>query len=170
MNTLVIVIISLVVLAGGITLLYKFIGGATETQKNLDQRTQQELERLLLEEGKRVALPSHVAYVQRGESHIFGIGILNIGGDIGDKFTIEVELARATAEQKGQIPPGNILNEWLLYVQDPIVIKEGDYHTEPISVDAPETAMKGEYIFKARVSTESGMRYGNPQQFIVNVK
>src|SRR3989338_1661935 len=76
-NTLVVVIISLVILAGGITLLYKFIAGAEEIKADLDARTTEELERLLVQQGKKVALPLHVADVERGKTHVFGLGILN---------------------------------------------------------------------------------------------
>ena len=76
-ETLVIIIISLVILSAGITLIYQFISGAEDIKAQLDQKTQEELDRLLVTQGKKVALPMHVATIRRGESHVFGIGILN---------------------------------------------------------------------------------------------
>src|SRR3989344_2758265 len=90
-DVLVIIIISLVILAGGITILYKFIGGAEQTKAQLDERTNQELERLLVDQGQQVALPLHTAAIERGDSHVFGLGILNIGG-VGNQFKVQVEL------------------------------------------------------------------------------
>src|SRR3989344_8163548 len=92
MNMLVMIIISIVILTGGMVLLYKFIGGAEDIKSQLDTRTDSELERLLVDQGKQVALPLHTATVTRGESHVFGIGILNIGS-VGNEFLLRVELS-----------------------------------------------------------------------------
>ena len=56
-ETLVIIIISLVILSAGITLIYQFISGAEEVKAQLDQKTQDELDRALTAQGKKVALP-----------------------------------------------------------------------------------------------------------------
>ncbi|MBI2112052.1 hypothetical protein HYT52_00760, partial [Candidatus Woesearchaeota archaeon] len=76
MNLLVILIISLVILGMGVTLLYKMVGTALVEKEKLDARTQQELLRLLVDEGKKVALPLHIADLYGNEKHVFGIGIL----------------------------------------------------------------------------------------------
>jgi hypothetical protein len=165
-NTLVVVIISLVVLGGGITLLYKFIGGAEEIKGELDQKTKTELERLLVDQGKPVALPLHVAYVNRGEQHVFGIGILNIGG-VGDDFNIEVELSKVLDETETEISVST--GSWLLYNTKSIKILEGEHVSESILVNVPKTAPNGQYIFSVRINSES-KQYGNTQKFYVNVK
>jgi hypothetical protein len=79
MNMLVVIILSLVILVGGVAFLYKLIAGAEQIKTDLDYRTQAELERLLVEQGQQVALPFRQATVNRGDHHVFGLGILNIG-------------------------------------------------------------------------------------------
>ncbi|MBS3127040.1 hypothetical protein J4228_02650 [Candidatus Woesearchaeota archaeon] len=177
-NMLVMIIISLVVLGLGIAFLYQLLGEATIGQQDLDQRLQEELERLLIDEGQRVAMPLFTADVQRGERHIFGLGILNIGG-AGKSFVVKIELDSVFDAQKKEITLENkdtLADMWLLYPQDIISLQEGGHKIESILVNVPKTAVPGQYIFKARVFAlenldESGEpeQYGTTQTFVVNV-
>ncbi len=170
-DVLVIIIISLVILTGGIVILYKFIGGAEQTKAQLDERTNEELERLLVDQGQLVALPLHVASIQRGESHVFGIGILNIGG-VGNQFKIQVELDRVANENQEDITAQvdrEAVVGWLLYNDAPLLIQESEHHKEEILVNPPSDSIKGAYIFKAKVLLPDGQQYGNTQNFIVNI-
>ncbi len=172
MNVLVIIIISLVILAGGITLIYKFIGGAEELKGQLDSRTQQELERLLVDQGQQVALPLHVATIFRGESHVFGIGVLNTGG-VGEDFYLEVQSLKVVDLEEHDISTPQLLAQtqsWVLYNSDALLIEENQHSREAILVDVPRTAPEGQYLYLARVRTASGAQYGNAQSFIVNVR
>lgn len=172
-NLLVTIIISIVILMSGIALMYQFIKGSEDIQAQLDERTTQELERLLVQQGKQVALPFHQATLQRGEQHVFGLGILNIGGkETGAQFKVTVELFKVTndAEQDltSQINKQDV-ESWLLYRQEVFIVKENDHHSEPILIKVHNDALQGIYIFRVKVLLASGQLYGNPQQFIVNV-
>lgn len=172
-ETLVVIIISLVVLAGGMTLLYKFIGGAEDTKDLLDQKTDDELERLLADQGKQVALPRNIATVERGESHVFGVGILNVdSAGTGDSFTIDVNPNQGV-DESGNIMAINsdeIKSNWLLWNNGAIAISEGDHSKESILVKIPDGALKGEYIFDVLVYDAQGEQYGNKQKIVVKVK
>src|SRR3989338_1747735 len=164
MNVFVIILISLVILAGGITLLYKFLGGAEDIKAQLDEKTNEELERLLVDQGKQVALPLHTATIFRGESHVFGIGILNIGS-VGNEFLLRVELSKVVDEQEQDITP--TLNKaevesWLLYNTEPIILEENGHEKEVILVKVAPDTPKGQYIFNAYVFLSDGSsQYGN---------
>ena len=167
-NTLVVIIISLVILSGGITLLYKFIHGAKDIKGELDKKTQDELERLLVQQGQRVALPLHVADVNRGDTHIFGIGILNTY-DTQQTFFIKISLSKAVDEfEKEMQVDKKSVDSWVFYNSDGILINPDNNHKEALLVSVPKNAAKGQYIFVASVQTSTGS-YGNPQTFIVNV-
>lgn len=176
MEFLVTVIISLVILAGGVALLYTFIEGGKKAQEDLDQRTQEELERLLVDEGKQVALPLHTAEISAGESHLFGIGILNIGGLETEEFMIKVEPLKLINQnnQAEDISGDQSVKDWLLYNNEILKIKENEHFSEKIFVEVPKTAKKGQYIFEAKVfSIGTGgteLQYGNTQNFYVTVK
>ncbi len=166
-NVLVIIIISLVVLGGGIALLYNFIGSATEFKQQLDQNTQQQIERLLINEQQLVALPLNSVTLQRGDAQVFGLGILNIK----EKGNFQIVIT----------PPTTYINEfnevqevtkpvnWLLYTQEPIVIGKDSHVKESLLVQVPKDVYKGTYSFKLRVERD-GESYGNLQRFSVMVK
>ncbi len=168
-NLMVVLIISLVILGLGVTLLYKFIGEAEKIKTDLDQKTSEELERLLVGQGKMVALPLHLAYLNPGEDHVFGIGILNINP--ADSFTIEVGLSSAADLQGSPILEDQAQTaQWLLYPINQIAIKENEHVKKGIMVSVPKTAVKGQYIFNVIIKDSSGNQYGNTQKFYVNVK
>ncbi len=172
MNFLVMIIISLVILAGGIALLYKFIGGAEDIKSQLDQRTSEELERLLVGQGKKVALPLHVADVARGETHVFGLGIMNLM-ESSEDFYVKAEIDTVVDEVNKDITASmdkTKINQWVLYNTEAIKIEPGNYDKETLLVNVPKDAVKGQYIFSAKVYTSTKTLYGNPQKFFVNVK
>ncbi len=172
MNTLVIIIISLVILGSGIALLYQFIGSATDTKNKLDERTNTELEHLLVDQGKQVALPLHVATIQAGDSHLFGIGILNSDKKFGTEFTITIDLNKfvnKNNEDKTTEVKETALT-WLLYTPDPLHLEENENTKESILVDIPANAPKGQYIYDVIIKTDQKKQYGTKQKMIVNVK
>ena len=170
-ETLVIIIISLVILSAGITLVYQFIHGAEDIKAQLDLKTQDELERLLVSQGKKVALPLHVATVSRGDSHVFGLGILNTY-DTTENFQIRIRLNKVADETKkditSQVNLQNIAG-WALYNNAPLAIESNANDKEAILIQVPKDAIKGEYIFVAEVFDSKNNLYGNPQTFIVAI-
>lgn len=169
-ETIVVVIISVVVLIGGITLMYNWIYGAESIKGQLDERTNTELDRLLVDQGKPVALPRNVGDVVRGEGHIFGVGVLNIA----DQNTFHVTLNFV----EGKDEAGNTITEvdlpaWVLYNDQPFILDEGQHVKELINLQVPKNVPLGQYIFDVRIWSGTGVDeklYGNPQKIIINVK
>ncbi len=170
-ETLVIIIISLVILASGITLIYQFISGAEEIKSDLDQKTQEELERLLVNQGQKVALPLHTATLYRGENHVFGLGILNTL-DITENFYITVRLEKVADSAENDITAQVDTAEaagWVFYDSGALPLESNGNRKEALLVQVPKEAIKGRYIFVATVSRSDKTTYGNPQTFIVTV-
>ncbi len=171
-NVIVLIIISLVILALGINLLYTFIEDTNQLHGDIDERTKQELEKLLIQGGNLVALPFDNVDLLPSQSHSFGLGIRNIRGE-GD-FQVRVILARMAVPDNPDLLADNqqqkddIVNKWLLYNTGNIPLKEHDSHTETILVTVPADTLPGKYIFRVEVR-KSGQEYANPQLFIVNV-
>ena len=162
--------------------MYQFIKGAEGTKAVLDSKTNAELERLLVDQGQMVALPLQRVELNGGESHLFGIGILNIGG-VGSLFKITAELSQATDEfekdmELGDAEKQQITQRWLLYDTSELLLEENENRKESISVTVPKDALKGEYIFNVKVWYTSpapaggvqDSQYGNTQKFYVKVK
>ena len=168
-NMLVTVIISLVVLAGGITLLYKLLGGAGEIQSTLDKQTQEELERLLVDQGRQVVLPYHSATIERGKNHVFGLGILNIGER--KEFQVVVSLVKVVDKDNQDITATierAAVDNRPLYDHNPKAIVESQHDTWQILIAVPNDALSGQYIFDVRAMTGE-QQYGNAQKIIVQV-
>ncbi len=170
-NALVIIILSLVILGSGVTLLFKFIDTSVQAKADLDARTEQEIERLLIDKGKRVALPFHIATISGGQQHTFGVGILNINPE--EKFHMELELSKfldqtnieQTSDQLKQES-----DEWLLFNPAPFTLSENEQTKQVILVAPANSAPKGTYIFNAKIIKSNNEQYGNTQKFTVIVK
>ncbi len=169
-NIIIIIIISLVILGLGVTLLFSFITGAEDIKLQLDARTDAELERLLVNQGEMVSLPFHVATIERGDNRVFVLGILNID-PAAEQFFIIVELSKALDEEMQEITPlvKEQAESWLLYEADALPLREHEHRKEAILVNPSKDALKGQYIYKARVYSNN-VQYGNTQTFIVNVR
>ncbi len=169
-NMLVVIIISLVVLGLGITLLYKFVGSAEEIQQDLDSRTKDELRRLLINQGKQVALSARTATVQRGSSELIGLGILNTGEE--QDFQLRVELSKVISEQgadiTSQINAAEAI-QWWLYDRRPFPIESNGQFTGGLLVTPSRDMLSGQYFFKLRVHSADGEQYGNTQNIVLNV-
>ena len=163
-NTLVVVIISLVILGSGITMLYKFIGGAEDIKGQLDSKTNEELERLLVNQGERVALPLNSITIPKDEGHVFGKADFNIVVGLSKFINSNDEIVDIKPNEETEIL------DWLLYNDEPTTIAENEHHKESIMVNVPNTAVDGRYIFKAQVFMNGAESYGNIQKFYVIVK
>lgn len=169
-NTLVVVIIGLVILGAGITFLYQLIAQSTELKAKLDQQTEEQLKQLLIDQGRKVAISVNTATVLRGESRIFGVGILNVGEE--DFFTIDVSLSKFVNEENQEATTDDLeiqTKEWLFYSQEQFSLGAEGNHNEAIMVNIPKNVLTGQYLFNVRVFDSEG-QYGNTQKFVITVK
>lgn len=168
-NVLVVIIISLVILAGGITLLYKFLGSAQEIKATLDARTEEEIQNLLLQEGKQVALPLNKALIKRGERKTFGLGILNSG--VPETFTVSITPSSPNyISLEGVEQEDPAVSSWVLYDTDALELGEQAFASVAILVAVPADAVSGTYLFDVVVQRSDGQRYGPIQKIQVDVK
>ena len=120
-----------------------------------------------------MALPLHTASIDRGENHVFGIGILNILPD-NDQFIITIEISQVINVEEDDIKSSALAasnpNKWLLFNNEPLKIKENENIKEEILVNVPEDAMIGTYVYSARVYDANNEKYGSTQRFIVTVQ
>ena len=154
MSTIVMVIIGMVMLTSGILLMQSFITGAEDIKTQLDAQTESELERLMIDAGKKVALPLHTVQLEAGEDHIFGVGILNIDYSLyGDQFWIDITLSKLLDEEDVEVEDVNDLKalSWFLYNTEKITIQENQHMSEALYIGVPEDAPKGTYIYNVYV-------------------
>jgi len=171
MNFFVTIIIAIVLLGMGIALLNKFVGITVDTQQQLDGRTQERINELLAE-GKQVAIPFNKQTVSRGESVLFGVGVLNILAE--GSFTIEIDLSAAYKPDRTEFDRADVdvirqqIGDWVLYDTIGTTIPSNERRTFNVLVDVPKAAQSGEYIFNLQVLAD-GQPYDTIQKIYVKV-
>lgn len=149
---IVVMIIGLVVMASGFLLFKKFISGAEELKERLDVQTEEKLSQML-EEGRTVAISHSSKKIKRGESFVFGLGILNTGEEETtfninisvDKFynkSNEVESLDQNKKEKIKI----------LYPNNK-TISAKEKETIGFLVKVEKEALSGKYFLLANVTT-----------------
>ena len=102
-NFLVMLIITLVIFGSSMVMVKKFFGGATDIKRVYDERTEQEIERLL-DDGSRVAIPFDKKKIPNGEFETFGMGVLNVlGTDQNNDFRIQIAFNKAFRKDNTEI-------------------------------------------------------------------
>ena len=167
LNFFITVLISLVVLAASLTLLYKFVAQSEATQQDLEDRTKAEIASLL-DQGNQIVIPFSRQTLPRGEEHVFGVGIVNVLER--KEFKLAIELS--SAESNGaDIRPEVQLNRWASFVNTPFTLEKNQRHTARVLIMVPTEAKSGTYIFNVKVF-ENGPQpriYDNIKKIVITV-
>ena len=92
---IVILIICIVIFGFSIYMLKKFFSHAETVKMIYDERTEQEIERLL-DDGSRIAIPFDKKTIGNGEFKTFGIGILNtLNVGPSNEFSVTIRFSKA---------------------------------------------------------------------------
>ena len=170
MSFLITIIISITLLIAGIALIKNFYTSAIETQRDLDERTQQRLAELL-NEGQQLAIPFSQQTIERGSGYVFGLGVLNIGEDTA--FTVKIEVSTVFDESNKEVPNAVALvnpASWLRYDDTPQMIGKNEQRVINILADVPKDAPSGLYNFNVEVvNTATQQRYDKVQKIRITV-
>ncbi len=94
LNFIVVLIISIVVLVGGITLTQQFLKTIGKQEVTIDAQTKRQIESLLID-GHQVAIPIDQTRLAKGDSTTFGLGVYNTLSNGITEFRVAVSFARA---------------------------------------------------------------------------
>jgi len=78
-NFIVVIVISIVILAGGLTLFYKLRDNAQSYVDAIDSQTDDQLKSMMLSNNYKVAIYPNDITLDNGESQMIGIGVMNDG-------------------------------------------------------------------------------------------
>jgi len=163
-NSLVVIIISLVILSAGIVLLRNFFAGTAEIKAKLDSQTESKIAGLLAE-GEPVAVPVNRKTIQAGEHSTFGLGILNIIQDTPQSgFNVDVVFTNAY-DRTNTIITAIDGQEWLLYDEEGFTMQSNEQKIIPILIRVSKDAVPGSYIFTVTV-TADGNEYGKHKIYV----
>lgn len=143
LTVIVLIILSIIIFIGGISLVWKFFAGAEEIKGGIEMQTKQQIESLLRQGNELVAIPINTKKAPVGSETTFGLGIRNIIAEQG--FYIQIDAAEPPLyDQKGKEIQGVsastefIEENWLggFREQGPIMIKQNQYELVPLRIRA----------------------------------
>lgn len=148
LTVLVLIILTIIIFIGGITMVWKFFAEAEEIQVGIEQNTQRQIEALLREGNELVALPVNTKKVATGKETAFGLGIKNIYETQG--FFVRMDFA-GIYDTKGKTAnvgydTDYVEQQWLgaFQEQGPITIARNKFELVPLSVRAATTVSQGQ--------------------------
>ncbi len=152
----VVLIISLIIFIGGISLTFKIFKGAEEAGAEIERSTKEQISSLLKTGNQLVAIPFNKAQVPRGKQETFAIGIRNIGETGAFSIKVEFDNAYDTGEKPlSGLDKTFIEEKWLggFRTVEALRIEKNKFEITPIaiksqgSISPTAPAPKGIYVF-----------------------
>jgi len=81
LTVLVLIILSILIFIGAISLVWKFFAGAEDIKAGIDLQTEQQINALLRGGNELVAIPVNTKSVAIGREAVYGVGIRNLGDE-----------------------------------------------------------------------------------------
>jgi len=147
-NFIVIIIISMVVFGMGLFFANKLFKEAENIKQSLDESSERQII-ALLDSGQRLVMPIDNKVVEKGESYVFGLGVLNI---LGGTRVFEVTLSSSLyIDQQGRTQnPPSISLEFIEFQRRDV--KNNERIVFPLVVRVPRKAPAGTYVINVDVS------------------
>ena len=172
-NFIVILIMSIVMFAGGLALINKFFKTAEEQKASIDSDTEAQIEQLLAD-GSRVAIPINRKQTKIGKSEVFGVGIYNIleGETDNLNFEVRVDFTKfVDVDNKVDEEPddyvGYIDTNWIFSDVETVTIAQNKRKIVAVPVvvkskwDDTKKTQPGTYIFNVHVCPQAWVTDGD---------
>ncbi len=157
-NFIVMLIIAMALFSFGIWFAYKFFGGAEKMRTDLDEQTQQQIENLLMQGNERVVIPFNSKTLDKGNSAIFGVGILNVIGET-HTFTMQITKDNNYCDGDLEIIPGTA---------QPFTLANNQNIVKAFAVQVIKMSdRKCIYSVTVSVKNQTGGNYGSPQKVYI---
>jgi len=167
-NFLVIIIISIVVLAGGLTLFFKLKDSTQKYVNDLDSQTQDKLKSMMLSNNYRVAVYPSDLELGTGDAKLVGIGITNNYPDLpSTTFDIVISVKYHSDPTAGGGSPANFLEAKFYDMSSYTVSIEPTVQvTKGILIKMPDST-PGQYVYTITVKKSgSTENYGTVQVYV----
>jgi uncharacterized protein YneF (UPF0154 family) len=172
-NFIVIIIISVVILVGGLALFFKMKNSAQSYVDKLDAQTEENIKSMMLSSGYRVAVYPQDLSISNGNGKMIGIGITNIF-TIPTEFTIRIKYINRYATASSLPDPVLPTTDYNLYflmsgnkITDKVTVQPNSQITKGILLSLPKTAGKGQYVYTIEVLNDT-QPYGTLQVYVDN--
>jgi hypothetical protein len=167
-NTLVVLILGVLIVGGGIALMYSIYNKARVLPSEVDKQTQQQLFNILLTSKERIAALDNVQTVARGETATFPVAVQNqLEGQ--DATFLPVWVQQAAVVPQGvdvtcqTSPPDTAKCPAMGVIAEPFTLKRYDSKAFYVTVAVPKGAASGQYIFNVDVLNSTNGLYARTQ-------
>ena len=172
-NTLVVMILGVIIVGGGIALMYSIFNKARVLPGEVDKTLEQELFNILLGSKDRIAVLNNAQTVARGDTATFAVAIQNQVDNGTTTFT-PVKAANAsvapnplctsqTANNLASCPLMDLLT-------DSFTLNRSDHKAFYVNVAVPRGAMAGEYVYNVDVLNATGSNLYAREKVYVTVE
>ncbi|MGV8171623.1 MAG: hypothetical protein ACP5OA_02930 [Candidatus Woesearchaeota archaeon] len=151
-NFLVVIIISIVILVGGLTLFFKLIGNLNDTASALDSQTEDQVKHMMLNTGGRVAVYPSDPIIPVGDAAMVGVGVNNML-DMQTVFTVLVASVMFYDETNGGMMVSNnpIYDDYCAATSYDLSVSPGSQGVMGILLKIPTGSSSGQYIYTIQV-------------------
>jgi hypothetical protein len=172
-NFIVIIIISIIILVGGLALFYRMIHSAQTTVSTLDDQTEQMIKDMMTDSDRTAVYPAEMDLTD-GDSILIGIGITNIYNEEVD-FTVKlisvVRYANATVAGTTLADESNPgIANYNEIVSTRISILPHDKFVKGMFLKMPKGASPGQYTYTIAIRNSTQTNNYGLVQVIVNNK
>ena len=174
-NFIVVIIISFVILVGGISIFFKLKASAQNYVDTVDKQTQDNIKSIMLSNNYRVAVYPRDLTLKSGDGEQVGIGITNID-DVAKDFTIKLYAVKYY--QSADTPVMDTIDggrEEAYYIQSsttPFTIAPKNQVVKGVLLKMPDTR-RGQYVYTFDIITTADdgtgdYNYGVVQVYVTN--
>ncbi len=186
-NMIVITVLSLVVLGIGFYLVTSLFTTATEYKGTLDEQTEQNILTALKKPGELISLPITQYSIERGETDVIGVGLLNnIATTPSQTFYITITCTEALAEDDTELCNANAgsscntettgyCTTWPTLGDEKITLENRDADVVSIFFAVPDDAPSGTFGYNLKICTvntcgsSGSTQYGPTKKLYVTV-
>ena len=171
-NFIIVIVISSVIVIGGLALFFKMKNSAQQYVDTLDAQTEDNIKSVMLSSGGRVAAyPKDIA-LSSGKAQMVGVGLTNINAQ-ETKFNINIDSVKYYTKEN---PQGEKLSDETGYTpadyytmnSGDITIASGEQAVKGILIRMPKNAQNGQYVYSIVVYDDKGSQYGVMQVYVDN--
>ncbi|MGV8086083.1 MAG: hypothetical protein ACP5N1_00495 [Candidatus Woesearchaeota archaeon] len=167
-NFLVVIIISLIVVVGGLALFFNLKNNLDDYKGALDSQTEENIKQMMLSNSYRVAVYPSDLKISNGDSALVGVGVTNINSNPMEFDVKVMEIKHyITSTDDGTILPTT--NGYVSMVAGNMKLAGGSQGVKGILLKIPGNAAKGQYVYTIKVLNFANTDvYGTVQVYVTN--
>ncbi len=152
-NTLVVIILGIIIVGGGLTLVYKIFDASKDLPNEVSQQTEQQLFNVLLSSNRRIAVLDNQQTIERKDSAVFAIAFRNELNATTTTFTVDLGDGGApTVKPSGMISDCSTTNcPFASTVEMTYSLQRYESKAFLVLVEVPRGAESGQYAFTVEV-------------------